>query len=320
MNSPPYTVYYFEAFGGRAEAAHLQLAAAGASFEKKGKDELPSAAFQCPALRDNSTGLVLAQTTVIAKFLGRRLGFDVAGGDEEIIAMKIADDIADIWKEGYSLRKQLDMARCLEWLDCMPDGSRNRGRFVRLLSVINESRSVGGLNGKGQTFLTGSEVKYVDFLLLNAIRTMEHCYGVEKVAQCLSQESCGNLKDVVENVKGLDKVKAYLETSPPVLYESISAAKLFGNAARSRSISPPKPPLQTAASISKRHSKGFVDKAVASRVDMSAPPGHTSVKKRSTINVGALHTGSIHDFNKEQRKTEQVENAWGAMFAGGGKK
>ena len=53
---------------------------------------------------------------------------------------------------------------------------------------------------------------------------------------------------------------------------------------------------------------------------MSAPPGHTSVKKRSTINVGALHTGSIHDFNKEQRKTEQVENAWGAMFAGGGKK
>ena len=70
----------------------------------------------------------------------------------------------------------------------------------------------------------------------------------------------------------------------------------------------------------RRHSKGFVDKAVASRVDMSAPPGHTSVKKRSTINVGALHTGSIHDFNKEQRKTEQVENAWGAMFAGGGKK
>ena len=124
---------------------------------------------------------------------------------------------------------------------------------MRLLSVINESRSVGGLNGKGQTFLTGSEVKYVDFLLLNAIRTMEHCYGVEKVAQCLSQESCGNLKDVVENVKGLDKVKAYLETSPPVLYESISAAKLFGNAARSRSISPPKPPLQTAASISKRY-------------------------------------------------------------------
>ncbi|GMI07266.1 hypothetical protein TrLO_g6091 [Triparma laevis f. longispina] len=322
MSSAAYTVFYFDAFSGRAEPAHLMLAAANASFEKKGKDDLPSTAFQAPALRDNSSGLVLGQTTVISKFLGRRLGFDISGGDEEIVAMKIADDIADIWSEGYSLRKKSDAGKCLEWLDVRPDGTRNRGRFVRLLSVINESRSMGGLRGQGQTFLTGSEVKYVDFLFLNAVRVMEHCYGADRVALCLGQQACGNLKDVVENVKGLERLKEYLASCPPVLYESVSAAKLFGQTGRrdSRSISPPKPPSQ--GSLAKRYSKGFVDKTVGPRIDNGPPPGHAALKKRSTINVGELRTDSIHDFNKEQRKTEKVENAWGAMFnaAGGGKK
>ena len=71
----------------------------------------------------------------------------------------MADDIADIWKEGYELRKRKDAIKCMEWLNPVPDGSRNGGRLTRLLSVINETRSMLSPSKKGCTYLLGEEVR-----------------------------------------------------------------------------------------------------------------------------------------------------------------
>jgi len=306
-----YTVYYMSAFSGRAETLHIMLADACAQWTTGSKDDLLSSqagtcVFQVPAIKDHANGLVFSQTTTAVKYLAKKLAggaYDVEGSVEEVMqASKIADDIADIWKEGYDLRKKKDAIKCLEWLNPVSDGSRNGARLTRLLKVINESRSMLSPSKKDCTYLLGEEVKYVDFLFYSALRTMAYCYGAALVRKCLTAPGCGNLSDVFDRVKSRENVKNYLANAVPVLYESVSAAALFGDRAPMASPTPLRRGSLSPSEMSSKNLTGYVNKKQASRIDMSAPVGHKVVKKRQTVAVGQLD------------KKKEASTAWGAMF------
>ncbi|GMI23139.1 hypothetical protein TeGR_g9651 [Tetraparma gracilis] len=236
-NSPPppppsaWTVYYHGGFSGRAQPLHLMLVDSGTPYTTGNKAEalaLSDSTFALPAARSPS-GMILGQTTAIAAWMGD----EVAGGRYAVgarhVAMKVACDIADIWSEGYSQRcnyrdapTKETAAAAAEWLSPAPTGERNSGRFLRFLRVIEASRALAAA-APSDAYLFGDKVSYVDFLLLNVIKTMEWIFGADKVDACLSQ--IPDLKRVVETVAKRPRVAEYL-TGDSVLYESVMSEKI----------------------------------------------------------------------------------------------
>ena len=185
---------------------------------KDGKSQSPGHVFAMPAAKSPS-GLLLSQTTAIAAWMGDEVNFGLYGVSARHIANKVANDIADVWSEGYKCRclcnEKVSSVGASEWLKI------NDGRFLRLLKCIHATRSITGTDDSD--YLFGEKVSYVDFLLLNAIITMEFCFTKEKVDEVVA---LSGLTKVVENTRARPNIKAFLAKDVPVLYDGVMGEKL----------------------------------------------------------------------------------------------
>jgi hypothetical protein len=171
-----------------------------------------AAVFAMPAAK-SPTGTILSQTTAIAQWMAAEVSNGVYNVGAVHVANKVANDIADIWSEGYKARCVIKdtgiSAGATEWL---ADG----GRFHRLLNCIQATRAL--TKSESSEYLFGASVSYVDFLLLNAIITLEYCYGADKIDVILTKSG---LKTVVEATRNRPLIKAFLARDLPVLYDGV---------------------------------------------------------------------------------------------------
>ena len=170
------------------------------------------------------SGRIVGQTTAMCAYLGSEIGLGPPPG-LEFDAMKIACDVADIWSEGYAKRKSRDAEVALQWL-----GSR----FVRFVQVIDATRAAAAHRagvadpGTDWPFLLGAAPCYVDFLWLNALITMEFCFGPKRVARALGSTGAVGAVAAAAATRARPKVAAHLAAGEPVGYQSIAFAALFG--------------------------------------------------------------------------------------------
>ena len=165
----------------------MMLEDAGIAYSRQNRSALQkitNGSFGVPAIMEHATKMILGQTTAHCEWLGSKLGY-APREHRRFVASKLAGDIADIWSEGYGLRKALMQGKvtkeaCMEWLCAAPDGSRNAGRFPRLLSAIETTRREAMAREQAKSdkwvYLVGDQPCYVDFLALNAMRTMNFCF------------------------------------------------------------------------------------------------------------------------------------------------
>ena len=233
---PQFTIFYFDGFNGRAEPALLMLEDSGVEYERKDRAELQkitNASFGVPALMDHNDGTIFGQTTAQCEWLASKLGYAPLA-HRRFLANKIAGDVADMWSEGYSMRKALmqgksSKAECIEWLAAAPDGSRNAGRFARLLTAIESTRreAMDREGVKSWTYIIGDRPTFVDFLALNAMRAIEFCYG-EAAAKGASNAQAEGFLSSVRTMTQRPRIAAWTKQALPVIYESVSAAAAGG--------------------------------------------------------------------------------------------
>lgn len=209
-----YTLYYWDGFTGRAEAAILLLADAGVQYTlnrdvkgflyQGGNQSIPC--FACPVLVDS--GFALAQTTAIMEYLGRRHGYLPAEPQEQATALQLACNAADLWSEAYAARKSNDPAtqatfiskRLVQWL-------------AHLSSVLCHPPS--------SAYFGGAKPSYADFALLNAFRTCEFMFG----KGCATSYPAA-VAEWLERMVSRPPVAAYLASDrcEPVLYGDVAAS------------------------------------------------------------------------------------------------
>jgi len=228
-STPEYTVFYHAGFSGRAQAADLMLVDAQRPWQRRGKTEMKqisSSVFALPAVYSHASGTMLGQTTAQAAWLGQEVGYAPPPG-LEFIALKIACDIADIWSESYKKRKELKLSpeaadHSNEWL---------HGRFGGYIKAIEASRCEAAAMKIDQdietwTYLLGPTPCYVDFLLANAYLVQVFMFSKNLVDTAAGRTECTGVIGAYSALLERPLIQAYLSAAEPVLYNSVSAAKL----------------------------------------------------------------------------------------------
>ena len=75
-------------------------------------------------------------------------------------------------------------------------------------------------------YLVGDQPCYVDFLALNAMRTMNFCFFKERVALGAKHADAAGFLDAVALLAARPKVSSWLNKALPVLYDSVSSTSL----------------------------------------------------------------------------------------------
>ena len=207
-----YEVIYWPAFSGRAEPALFLLEEANqpytiatdvqARIEKLAIDH---PVFACPILIDGPR--VLSQTNVIAEYLGRKHGFDVADEDR-FAAAQLAYNGADIWREVYDARRDGDTAFLEE-------------RFPRWLDVLETSFAAPDR----AFYFTDTTPSWVDYIVLNTMTLADYCWG-ERASDQLTARP--RLASWFDRMKARPRIAAYLDRASTlsVAYPAVSAEAL----------------------------------------------------------------------------------------------
>mmetsp|Transcript_100951 Transcript_100951/g.289808 ORF Transcript_100951/g.289808 Transcript_100951/m.289808 type:complete len:242 (-) Transcript_100951:1356-2081(-) len=228
--APAYTVFYHGFGSGRAQVADLMLVDAQQPWQRKGKAEmmeLSKSVFAVPAVYQHSTGIMMGQTTAQCAWLGQELGYAPRDG-LQFYALKIACDIADMWSESYSKRQGIKLS---------PEASEHaqtmwlNDRFQKFVKVIEATRVEAAAlkideDIAGWTYLLGPEPCYIDFALVNMFLTHGYMFGKPLTDQAIASTECPGVIGAYNAMIERPLVKAYLETSEPELYHSVSAAAI----------------------------------------------------------------------------------------------
>lgn len=166
--------------------------------------------FAPPFLKDGD--VVLAQTTSICAYLGKKLGYYPEAKDE-FQALMMAQNIADVWAECYG--KDLGWmasGRAEQWMACLESG------FQKYPG----------------TFFMGAKPTYVDFAGLNVFLVVEFMQG-EAFNKLLAKYK--GLGSWFAAMKARPNLQTILKNGAPVLHGSKSYAKLSEKAAAEQSSS-----------------------------------------------------------------------------------
>jgi glutathione S-transferase len=206
----PYQIVYWPGFTGRAEPAILLLEDAGETYEivtdvheRISALAVDHPVFATPILVDGDT--VVSQTSVIAEYLGRKHGYDVADSDR-IAAAQLAYNVADIWEETYVSGKNNDTTYYQE-------------RFPRWLALLENSFAA---SSDMEFFFSNAQPTYVDFLVLNVVKLAAYCWGTPAAAQIDAQPQLGAW---LQRMLARPRIEAYFNnpSALPVGREAVRA-------------------------------------------------------------------------------------------------
>lgn len=196
-------VYYHNGFSGRAQVHDMMLEYAGAAWERKPKSDCKDpSVFAVPAVQKGDK--CLSQTTAAAAWLGDELGLAPPAG-LAFEALKMADDIADIWSEAYGKRKSAKT-----WEEAEDFIGSRLAKFFGVVEAMVIKCGAG--------FCLGDKPCYVDFLWLNAVETCKGCYGADRLAPALA--AAPTAVAIATKLAAMPKVAACMKREP-VLYGSV---------------------------------------------------------------------------------------------------
>jgi len=168
------------------------------------KNKTASPVFALPTITMGNT--VLSQTTAICAKLGKDFGLYPEAKDEFTV-WSVALNIADLWAEAYKGRKGGAEAS-KSFLD---------GRLKPWLQVLAK-----GVGSEGQFSCGYKDPTYVDFLFLNAIRTVEFMFGKAFTDVFAEFKGLVKLREAMEQREGVKSY--YKKVTDPVLYGGVKAA------------------------------------------------------------------------------------------------
>jgi acyl-CoA thioesterase FadM/glutathione S-transferase len=201
-----FVVYYHVGFTGRSQPLEMMLAHSGATWKRAPWAECAnSTCFAAPAVGKGDKKI--SQTTAAAAWLADELGYAPAE-DKKFEALKCACDIADVWSEGYTRRRTSK-----SWDEAEQFVSTRLAKFFAVLEATAAKHGSGG-------FMFGPQPSYVDFLLANAVLTLQDIYGGARVAPLLT--AAPKVAAVVDAVVSMPAVAACL-SQLPILYPKVGA-------------------------------------------------------------------------------------------------
>ena len=180
-----YTVYYHtscKGFYGRALAAALMLAEAGAAYDCKEGRDFTGKGFAVPMI-ETPSGAKCSQTVAIALVLGKKLGFSPSGPVEFAKACQICEDASDLMTEAFGGKPD---ERIQKWLLHFED------------------------NLDGTTYFTGNSLSFADF---HAFMTFTHV----SQAKAALMSGYPKLQAWIEAMKKLKSSENLRKTGVPFL-------------------------------------------------------------------------------------------------------
>ena len=209
------TIVYHAGFTGRAEAAMLLCEDTGIEYNmhRSAKDYCCSRggggenkgfpAFACPALVDGD--FTLAQTVAMVEYLGQKAGRIPKDPKQAANHLQLNCDAADLWAEGYKARRDNE-DKGAGWI-------QPEGRCVAWLRKFEAS-----LDHYPGEYAFSAEPSAAEYAWLNALRTMEFCYG-ESFTALLTPA----VKGFMDKMCARPKLATFLATAEPVLYDKVKA-------------------------------------------------------------------------------------------------
>lgn len=231
MTEPSYELFYWPTLPGRGEFVRLVLEDAGVPYIDRGRQspeegggaeavlayllgEMPGfPAYAPPVLRVGD--LVLAQTPVICRYLGRRHGLAPMNEPEDLHAQQLQLTIADLVMEVHDTHHPLGKSMYYEQQKGEAvANSRNflKHRLPRFLAYFERV-----LDHNGGGVLVGDSVSYVDLSMFQTLTGLDYAFPRGFAA-------------IVREFSGLMRLRSEIEARPRIAAYLSSARRIPFNA------------------------------------------------------------------------------------------